>query len=213
MSAFHGRTGGHASQARTRQTTSRDVFYEGAAAGLTALIVDDNPVNRFALTALLQRGGMTVVEAVDGADALDTVIHGPDIDIVLMDIMMPIMDGYETMTAIRQRPKFKHLPIIAVTAKEADGERKRCIAAGASDYIPKPIDAAELLEAISQWLPTQDASQTHVATPAHASCSTTKTPRRLTIGQALRSAEPAKSPLAIGSEPVRDYCYYGLEHE
>jgi CheY-like chemotaxis protein len=159
MSAFQGRPGGHASQDRTRQTTSRDAFYEGAAGGLTALIVDDNPINRFALTALLQRGGMTVLEAVDGAEALETVIHRPDIDIVLMDIMMPIMDGYETMAAIRQRPKFTDLPIIAVTAKETDGERKRCVAAGASDYIPKPIDAAELLEAISRWLPTQAASR------------------------------------------------------
>ena len=76
-----------------------------------------------------------------------------DIDIVLMDIMMPVMNGYETMTAIRALPEYAELPIIAVTGKVVGGERERCLAAGASDYIPKPVDTAELLAALSQWLP------------------------------------------------------------
>ena len=80
-------------------------------------------------------------------------------DIVLMDIMMPVMDGYETMTEIRKRPRLTDLPIVAVTGKVADGERERCLAAGASDYIPKPVDTAELLEALSVWLPGTDADR------------------------------------------------------
>ncbi len=77
----------------------------------------------------------------------------PDIDIVLMDIMMPVMDGYETIRAIRAIDRFKSLPIIAVTGKVAAGERQRCIDAGANDYVPKPVDTAELLAALRPWLP------------------------------------------------------------
>jgi CheY-like chemotaxis protein len=153
MSSFQSRSGGDASQGQVFEVTSRDIFYEGAAAGLTALIVDDNQPNRVALTALLRRGRMTILAAVNGMDALATLKQRGDIDIVLMDIMMPIMDGYQTMAAIRKWPAYGDLPIIAVTAKESDGERERCIASGASDYIRKPIDAAELLGVISQWLP------------------------------------------------------------
>jgi CheY-like chemotaxis protein len=203
MSSFRSQPKGDASHKYASQVKSREAFYEGAAAGLTALIVDDNPVNRFALTALLQRGGMTVLEAVDGAHALETVIHTPDIDIVLMDIMMPIMDGYETMTAIRNRPKCRDLPIIAVTAKEADGERQRCIAAGASDYIPKPINAADLFQAITCWLPAtpsqpepqpplvdvqaaSPSSQMNATRPQRCSSSTTHTAERRALGHVLQ---------------------------
>jgi CheY-like chemotaxis protein len=139
------------SQDKTPFTSARDRFYEGAAAGATALIVEDDSSNVFALSALLERGGVTVVTADSGPDALDILEHRADIGIVLMDILMPVMDGYETIAAIRSRPQSAELPIIAITCKDGS-ERERCIAAGASDYIPKPIDTAALLTAISFWL-------------------------------------------------------------
>jgi CheY-like chemotaxis protein len=95
---------------------------------------------------------MTVVAADSGPGALDILEHRVDIGIVLMDIMMPVMDGYEAIAAIRKRPQSAELPIIAVSGKVVAGERERCIAAGASDYIPKPIDTAALLTAISHGL-------------------------------------------------------------
>jgi CheY-like chemotaxis protein len=158
MSSFHSQPIAEVNQDPVSQATSRDRFYQGAWAGLTALIVDDNQRNRFALTALLRRGNMTVHAAASGADALETLEQRADIDIVLMDIMMPVMDGYEAMAAIRERPEYRDLPIIAVTATETDGEYERCIAAGASAYIAKPIQAAELLAAISHWLPDAHAA-------------------------------------------------------
>jgi CheY-like chemotaxis protein len=123
-------------------------------------MVEDDQNSRFALSVLLERAGITVIAATNGAAALQTLKHRPGINLVLMDIMMPIMDGYAAMTAIRKLPGCKDLPIIAVTANVADGERKRCIAAGASGYIPKPVNAAELLEAISRWLPAEPEAQT-----------------------------------------------------
>ncbi len=128
-------------------------FYEGAAAGTTVLVVDDYFPNIFALTALLERGGLHVVAAQSGAEALAILDERADVDIVLMDIMMPVMNGYETIAEIRRRPGFAELPIIAVTGKVVGSERERCLAAGASDYIPKPVDTAELLEALSAWFP------------------------------------------------------------
>ena len=128
-------------------------FYEGSAAGATVLVVDDDYRNIFALTALLERGKVHVVPAESGTAALAILEARSDIDIVLMDIMMPLMDGYETMTAIRHRPELVDLPIIAVTGKVVGGERERCVAAGASGYIPKPVDTAELLTALRDWLP------------------------------------------------------------
>ncbi|MEO7118515.1 MAG: response regulator, partial [Candidatus Limnocylindrales bacterium] len=88
-----------------------------------------------------------------GVEALALLDQRTDIDIVLMDIMMPVMNGYETMTEIRRRPQYAEIPIIAVTCKVVAGERERCIAAGASDYIPKPVNTAELLIALSAWFP------------------------------------------------------------
>ena len=135
-----------------RLTTSRDRFYAGAAAGATALIVEDDYGNVFALTALLERGRINVITAESGAVALNILQHRIGIGIVLMDIMMPVMNGYETMTAIRQRPRSTELPIIAITGKGGRGERERCMAAGASDYLPKPIDTTALLTAVTRWL-------------------------------------------------------------
>jgi signal transduction histidine kinase/ActR/RegA family two-component response regulator len=123
------------------------------APGTTVLIVDDDFRNIFALTALLERGQLTVVPAQSGAAAIEALETNEQIDLVLMDIMMPVMNGYEAMTEIRRRPKFATLPILAVTGKVVGGERERCIAAGASDCISKPVDTEALLTAISAWFP------------------------------------------------------------
>ncbi|CAN5369417.1 hypothetical protein BH09ACT10_BH09ACT10_29070 [soil metagenome] len=125
------------------------------ATGVTVLVVDDDFRNIFALTALLERGGAKVLAAESGVAALNLLDARSDIDVVLMDIMMPVMNGYETMTAIRERPQLVDLPVIAVTAKVIGGERERCIAAGASDYIPKPINTATLLSALGKWVPLE----------------------------------------------------------
>ena len=136
-----------------RRASGGEEFYAGSAAGATVLIVDDDFRNIFALTALLERGKLGVVAAESGPDALDILEHRTDIDIVLMDIMMPGLDGYQTIQEIRRRPRHADLPIIAVTGKVVGGERERCLAAGASDYIPKPVDTAELLAALKAWFP------------------------------------------------------------
>jgi len=146
------------------QPAGWEEFYGGTAAGSTVLIVDDDFRNIFALTALLERGRLNVVAAESGADTLAILEQRPDIDIVLMDIMMPGMDGYETMEAIRKRSQLADLPIIAVTAKVDQGERARCLVAGASDYIAKPVGTAELLGAMrANWFSA--ASRTRVSRP------------------------------------------------
>ncbi|MGI8707500.1 MAG: response regulator [Actinomycetota bacterium] len=121
--------------------------------GTKILLVDDDFRNIFALSALLERGHADVVVAESGADAIAILKQTPDIDIGLMDIMRPVMDGYATIRAIREIDRFKTLPVIAVTGKVMAGERKRCIDAGATDYVPKPIDAADLLGVLRPWLP------------------------------------------------------------
>jgi signal transduction histidine kinase/DNA-binding response OmpR family regulator/HAMP domain-containing protein len=122
--------------------------------GSKILVVDDDIRSTLAMTALLERGHADVIVAESGAEAIATLERVPDVDIVLMDILMPMMDGYETIRAIRAIDRFKTLPIIAVTLKAAANERQRCIDAGASDYVPKPVDTAELLAALRPWLPT-----------------------------------------------------------
>ena len=116
-------------------------------------MVDDDYRNIFAMTAILERGHATVTSAESGAEAIKALERKPDIDIVLMDIMMPVMDGYDTIRAIRKISDFKVLPIVAVTGKAAAGERQRCLDSGADDYIPKPVDTAQLLAALTPWLP------------------------------------------------------------
>ncbi|HEX6089688.1 MAG TPA: response regulator [Gemmatimonadales bacterium] len=120
--------------------------------GRTVLIVDDDVRNIFALTTLLERSEMNVVYAESGREGIARLQSTPDIDVVLMDVMMPEMDGYETMRAIREQPRFKHLPIVAVTAKAMKGDREKCIEAGASDYIAKPVDMDQLLSLLRVWL-------------------------------------------------------------
>jgi HAMP domain-containing protein/signal transduction histidine kinase/CheY-like chemotaxis protein len=120
--------------------------------GRTALVVDDDVRNIFALTTFLERSEMKVIYAESGRDGIARLQEAPEIDVVLMDVMMPEMDGYETMRAIRETPRFRNLPIIAVTAKAMKGDREKCIEAGASDYIAKPVDMDQLLSLLRVWL-------------------------------------------------------------
>jgi signal transduction histidine kinase/HAMP domain-containing protein/ActR/RegA family two-component response regulator len=126
--------------------------------GTKVLVVDDDFRNVFALTALLERAQATVTSAESGPDAIDALERNPGIDLVLMDIMMPVMDGYTAIRKIRAHDQFKSIPIIAVTGKVVAGERERCLDAGANDYLPKPVNTAELLAAIRPWLPTAASS-------------------------------------------------------
>lgn len=116
------------------------------------LIVDDDLRNIFALTSLLESFQMQVLFAENGRDGIEMLQANPDISIVLMDVMMPEMDGYETTRAIRQQQQFRSLPIIALTAKAMPGDREKCIEAGASDYITKPVDTEQLLSLLRVWL-------------------------------------------------------------
>jgi CheY-like chemotaxis protein len=121
-------------------------------AGRTVLIVDDDLRNTFALASALEGHQMVVVPAENGKDALELLKTRSGIDMVLMDVMMPGMDGYEVMRAIRALPQFRLLPIIAITAKAMQGDRDLCIEAGASDYIAKPVDIGQLISLLRVWL-------------------------------------------------------------
>jgi CheY-like chemotaxis protein len=116
------------------------------------LIVDDDARNIFALTTVLENQEMDVISATNGRQAIDLLSRQPDVSVVLMDIMMPEMDGYETMRRIRKDPQFGALPILALTAKAMKGDREKCLAAGASDYIAKPVNTNELLSLLRVWL-------------------------------------------------------------
>ncbi|OKH55206.1 hypothetical protein NIES2101_04375 [Calothrix sp. HK-06] len=116
------------------------------------LIVDDDVRNIFALTGLLEKYSMQVIYAENGKEGIEVLQQNPDINVILMDIMMPEMDGYETTRQIRQNHQFKSLPIIALTAKAMQGDREKCIEAGASDYITKPVDTEQLLSLLRVWL-------------------------------------------------------------
>jgi CheY-like chemotaxis protein len=120
--------------------------------GKKVLVVDDDVRNLFALTAVFERSKIEVITAESGREALEMLNEDKTIDIVLMDIMMPEMDGYETIQFIRKEPKYKSLPIIAVTAKAMIGDRQKCIASGASDYITKPVKTDQLLSLMRVWL-------------------------------------------------------------
>ncbi|WP_298740015.1 response regulator [uncultured Chitinophaga sp.] len=120
--------------------------------GKTVLVADDDVRNIFSLTKSLEAYGMKVVSATDGKEALQQLEATPKIDLVLMDMMMPEMDGYESTKRIREIPAFRQLPIIAVTAKAMTGDREKCISAGASDYITKPVDIDQLISLLRVWL-------------------------------------------------------------
>jgi CheY-like chemotaxis protein len=123
-----------------------------ALVGRKVLVVDDDVRNIFALSSVLERRGMTVLMAGTGREAIATIESTPDLGIVLMDIMMPEMDGYETMQVIRQNPLFRRLPIIALTAKAMKGDREKCLQAGASEYLAKPVNTEQLLSSLRMWL-------------------------------------------------------------
>jgi HAMP domain-containing protein/CheY-like chemotaxis protein len=120
--------------------------------GQTVLLVDDDARNIFALSSVLERRGMNVLTATTGNEAIDSLEATSDVAIVLMDIMMPEMDGYQTMQAIRTQAKWRRLPIIALTAKAMKGDREKCLVAGASDYLAKPVNTEQLLAALRMWL-------------------------------------------------------------
>jgi HAMP domain-containing protein/CheY-like chemotaxis protein/signal transduction histidine kinase len=120
--------------------------------GKQVLVVDDDVRNIFALSSVLERRGMTVLTASTGREAIATLESTPGLAIVLMDIMMPEMDGYQTMQVIRQNANFRRLPIIALTAKAMKGDREKCLEAGASDYLAKPVNTEQLLSALRMWL-------------------------------------------------------------
>jgi HAMP domain-containing protein/CheY-like chemotaxis protein/signal transduction histidine kinase len=123
-----------------------------ALVGRKVLVVDDDVRNIFALSSVLERRGMTVLTAGTGREAIATLESTPDIAIVLMDIMMPEMDGYETMQVIRENASFSRLPIVALTAKAMKGDREKCLDAGASEYLAKPVNTDQLLSALRMWL-------------------------------------------------------------
>ncbi|HUI15849.1 MAG TPA: HAMP domain-containing protein [Xanthobacteraceae bacterium] len=120
--------------------------------GRTVLLVDDDPRNIFALSSALERRGMNVLTATTGAEAIQIIEETPALAIVLMDIMMPEMDGYQTIEKIRHNKEYRRLPIIALTAKAMKGDREKCLQAGASDYLAKPVNTEQLLSALRMWL-------------------------------------------------------------
>jgi CheY-like chemotaxis protein len=120
--------------------------------GRKVLVVDDDARNIFALTTVLENKEMNVVSATNGRQAIEIIESTPDLSVVLMDIMMPEMDGYETMREIRNDPRFRTLPILALTAKAMKGDREKCLKAGASDYIAKPVNTEQLLSLLRVWL-------------------------------------------------------------
>ncbi len=148
-SAVHG-------AAADRAAGTRPAAQPGPHAGLggrKVLIVDDDLRNVFAITSVLELYGLTVVHAPSGQQGIDALRGDQDIDLVLMDVMMPEMDGYTTTAAIREMPEFADLPVIAVTARAMQGDRDKSLAAGATDYVTKPVDTEELLGCIKRWLP------------------------------------------------------------
>jgi len=123
-----------------------------ALVGKKILVIDDDVRNIFSLTAVLERQQMKVFSAENGKDGIDLLINTPEIDAVLMDVMMPEMDGYETIREMRKLAEFKSIPIISLTAKAMKGDREKCIEAGASDYITKPLNTEQLLSLLRVWL-------------------------------------------------------------
>jgi CheY-like chemotaxis protein len=124
--------------------------------GKKILLVDDDIRNIFALTSVLEQKGAVVFAGKNGQEALDRLNAEPGIDLVLMDIMMPEMDGYEATRRIRQQKRFAKLPIIAVTAKAMKDDHKKCLEAGTNDYVSKPVDIEKLLSLIRVWAPQTD---------------------------------------------------------
>ncbi len=140
---------GAAATAASRLTALPD---HPALRGKHVLVIDDDARNVFAITSTLELHGLLVTQASDGRRGIEALRAAPEIDLILMDVMMPGMDGYATMAAIRQMPRFGRLPIIAVTARAMPGDREKSLAAGANDYVTKPVDTDELLSCMERWL-------------------------------------------------------------
>jgi CheY-like chemotaxis protein len=135
----------------TAQASRRGIRFSGE----KVLIVDDDIRNVFALTSVLEQHGLSVLYAENGREGIEVLEQHDDVTVVLMDIMMPEMDGYATTTAIRRMPQFAGLPIIALTAKAMKGDREKAIESGASDYVTKPVDPDHLLSVMEQWMRTE----------------------------------------------------------
>ena len=125
---------------------------DGTLAGRRVLVVDDDPRNVFALSGILELHGMRVLHAENGRAGMDMLSRHPEIELILMDVMMPEMDGYAATAAIRAIPEHATLPIIAVTAKAMHGDREKSLASGSSDYVTKPVDADILIACMQRWL-------------------------------------------------------------
>jgi CheY-like chemotaxis protein len=144
--------GGNGARRAEYERESEDAATYPSLAGTRILIVDDDVRNVYALTSALEDRGVEVLTAEDGRQGIETLRHTAGVDLVLMDIMMPDMDGYETTRAIRKMVGFKDLPIIALTAKAMRGDREKSLAAGASDYITKPVEINQLMSLMRLWL-------------------------------------------------------------
>ncbi|HEY4936411.1 MAG TPA: response regulator, partial [Puia sp.] len=141
-------------QHKTKPTSGMERlgFLDEVLKNKTVLLADDDVRNIFSLTKILEQHKMRIIPAIDGKEAFEMIQANPQVNIVLMDMMMPEMDGYESIRKIRQMPAFKNLPIIAITAKAMAGDREKCIQAGASDYISKPVDMDQLISLLRIWL-------------------------------------------------------------
>jgi len=137
---------------RQREILSEIRQIDPMLAGRKILVIDDDLRNIFALTSVLEQYDIQVLHAETGRQGIDLLKDNGDVDLVLMDIMMPEMDGYETTRAIRRIPGFGALPIIALTAKAMKGDREKCLQAGASDYVTKPVDLAQLFSVVRVWI-------------------------------------------------------------
>jgi HAMP domain-containing protein/signal transduction histidine kinase/CheY-like chemotaxis protein len=136
---------------RSRTMLEATRHSDASIAGRKVLVVDDDVRNIFAMTSVLEASGLEVIYAENGQAGIEALTKDPAIDVVLMDVMMPGMDGYETMRAIRANPIFRGIPIVAITARALKDDRKKCLEAGASDYLPKPVDTEKLLDLIRLW--------------------------------------------------------------
>lgn len=120
--------------------------------GKTILLVDDDERNRFALSSVLKANKLTVITANDGIECLSKLKSHTNIDLILMDMMMPLMDGYQTSRALRRQPNFKNIPIIALTAQAMPGDKEKCLEAGVNDYCSKPVEIEVLIEKMKKLL-------------------------------------------------------------
>ncbi|MFJ3204627.1 HAMP domain-containing protein [Streptomyces sp. NPDC086989] len=144
--------------AETHSAGPDHAVVDASLAGRSVLVVDDDPRNLYAISGILELHGMHVLHAENGRRGIETLTESPGIDLILMDVMMPELDGYAATSEIRRMPAYKDLPIISVTAKAMPGDREKSLASGANDYVTKPVDANDLIARLRRWLPTQNSS-------------------------------------------------------